>query len=290
MVSTSSALLLAASLSVTPGTSAGLAAQLGSSGQELHGNVPKEEAVEAFFRGKDLYAAARYEEALESFELADRLQPAPDLQFNIGLCHARLEHWDEAINAFEIYLRTKENPPDRADVEARIEEARRRRDAAAEEAAVAAAEPEDPAVEPGAGTTTLPPDAGRTGDTKSYRGLIAGGSVLLGLGVLGAAGAAGGLAVPIRSKNVELDEIVNNGNPTEVHYAEAIQIRDDAERLRTFQFVALGVGAGVAIVGAALLGVGLKRRASDKRTARAVPSVRPWASYTSGGFTLHGSF
>lgn len=283
---------------MAPVTSTGLASHIASNGQqpaEDASDAPKQEAVDAFFRGKDLYAAARYKEALESFELADSLQPAPDLQFNIGLCHARLEHWDAAINAFEIYLRTKENPPDRADVEARIEEAKSRRDAAAAAAAQppTKTKPIVPSGETGDGATGLPPDSGSPADTKSYRGLIVGGSVLLGLGVLGAAGGAGGLALPIRTKNDEIDEVVNQGNPGEVQYADALTIRDDAERLRTFQFVALGVGAGVAVAGAVLLGVGLKRRAADKRTAKAGPigpMVRPWASHTSGGFTLQGSF
>jgi tetratricopeptide (TPR) repeat protein len=254
---------------------------------ELDDNGPPSEAVEAFRRGRTLYANAEYQEALAAFRRADSLHPAADLQYNIALCHMRLHNWAEAITGFEIYLRTKDNPADRADVEARIAEARRnlaRTQLAAETREQVIAPPPTSAVpsEP----TTMARDRPSPPE-RPWAGLIASGSVLLGLGAAGAIGGAAGFGVALASKNDEIDAIVNGGNPRGVGYAEARQLEDDAEKLRTYQWVTVGVGSAVAVTGAVLLGVGLKRR---KDARRKTVAMHPLVGPAVGGLAVGGRF
>jgi len=245
---------------------------------------PPQEAVDAFFRGRKLYAEGRWEEALDSFLEADKLFPAPDLQYNIGLCHERLEHWEQAIQAFEIYLRTKASAADREAVEGRIERAKTK----LEEEKNAAKEtgPTLTNGDGGKGPADTPPPP-RTSDAKPYTGLIVSGSVLLGVGVAGALGGALGIGFAVQRKNDELDEILSGGNPSDVGYAAAKDIEDDAKRLVVYQYVAAGIGAAVAVTGAALLGIGLKRR-SDARKSEL--SLRPAGSPRGVGLVLQGKF
>lgn len=280
-------IVLSISLAATPvwGAWGSLApAEDGAPATDAEGPPP--EAVEAFFRGRDLYAKAQYEEALEAFLEADRLYPAPDLQFNIGLAHMRLEHWEQAISAFEIYLRTKENPPDRADVEARIAEAKRRLEEEEASPPPASLQPTgeaDPSRDPAAPQRDTDPAS-----QKTYQPFIITGGVLLGLGVAGAVAGAAGTGALIQDKNEEIDEIVNGGNPRGVTYADAVALEEDARELQTYQYVAIGVGAGVAVVGAALLGVGLKRRADARNATTALAPW--WAPGRGGGLAIRGTF
>lgn len=247
---------------------------------------PPQEAVDAFFRGRKLYAEGRWEEALESFLEADRLFPAPDLQYNIGLCHERLEHWDEAIQAFEIYLRTKATAADREAVEGRIERAKQRR----EEDKNAALTPRTNEPANGDGGTPRGPDdrpEPPKPETKPYVGMIAAGSVLLALGTAGALGGALGVGFAVQRKNDDLDEILDGGNPSEVSYADAKDKERDAKRLVTYQYVAASIGAAVAVTGAVLLGIGLKRRADARKGG---VSLSPGVGPRGAGIVLQGKF
>lgn len=273
------AFAIAASLSLGPAPTNGAAPSDGASPN----GQPPQEAVDAFFTGRKLYAEGRWEEALASFLEADRLFPAPDLQYNIGLCHERLEHWDEAIQAFEIYLRTKPTAPDREAVEGRIARAKQKR----EEAAKAPVEP--PPTDPTTTPTTGPADGTPppTGAAKPSTGMIAAGATLLAVGAAGALGGALGIGFAVQRKNDELDEILEGGNPSDTSYDDAKEIEKDAKRLVTFQYVAAGLGAAVAVTGAVLLGIGLKRRA-DARKGKV--SLSPALGPRSAGIVLQGKF
>jgi tetratricopeptide (TPR) repeat protein len=275
-------LLLATSLVLGPATSS---AAPGPGDGNSGAQQPPPEAVDAFMKGRKLYAEGRWEDALASFLEADKLFPAPDLQYNIGLCHERLEHWEAAIQAFEIYLRTKPSAADREAVEGRIERAKSKLE---EEQNPQPADPVDSAGDNG---TKAGPDDGRivppSDDAKPSTPLIASGSVLLAVGVAGALGGALGIGFAVQRKNDELDEILDGGNPAGVGYSEAKDIERDAKRLVTFQYVAAGLGAAVAVTGAVLLGIGLKRRADAKRgNVSLLPGVGP----RSAGLVLQGKF
>jgi len=275
--------LLASSLALGHTTaSAGVAPGEGASGGAQQ---PPQEAVDAFMKGRKLYAEGRWEEALASFLEADKLFPAPDLQYNIGLCHERLEHWDEAIQAFEIYLRTKPSAADREAVEGRIVRAKAKREEAKEQPVEPVDDrPTGNGKTSGADDRVEPPSDEQA---KPSTPLIASGSVLLALGVAGALGGALGIGFAVQRKNDELDQILDGGNPSDVGYSEAKDIEKDAKRLVTFQYVAAGLGAAVAVTGAVLLGIGLKRR-SDARKGKV--SLMPGVGPRGAGLVLQGKF
>jgi len=70
--------------------------------------------------GSQHYVNGDYQKALEEFQVARRAKPLPALDYNIGRCEDRLEHYSNAIAAYERYLASKPNNADVAEVEARI--------------------------------------------------------------------------------------------------------------------------------------------------------------------------
>jgi tetratricopeptide (TPR) repeat protein len=66
------------------------------------------------------FERADYAGAVRELETAYRLHRAPDIQFNLGECYARLGRTDEAIAAYRAYLADRPAAEDRAQVAARI--------------------------------------------------------------------------------------------------------------------------------------------------------------------------
>src|SRR5262245_43180338 len=77
-------------------------------------------AQRRFTKGSQYYVAKDYARAIEEFEAARRVMPAPEIDYNIARCHDRLEHFREAIAAYERYLASKPSKEDAAEVEARL--------------------------------------------------------------------------------------------------------------------------------------------------------------------------
>ncbi len=68
---------------------------------------PPEDTISArrhFYRGERLYAVGKFQAALEAFTAAYEAAAKPGLLFNIGQCHRRLGHTDEAIFFFNGFL------------------------------------------------------------------------------------------------------------------------------------------------------------------------------------------
>lgn len=86
------------------------------------------QARERFQAGREHFQAQRYREAVRDFELAASLYPSAEISFNIALCYEQLQEYDPAIQYLQRYLRDKVDPPDRAEVEARITELQRLRE------------------------------------------------------------------------------------------------------------------------------------------------------------------
>src|SRR5262245_50626199 len=83
---------------------------------------PDTEAARRHFdKGKALYESGRYDDALSEFEVARKLKPLPDLDFNIARTHERREAWGDAISAYQRYLAARPDAPDAAEMRARIE-------------------------------------------------------------------------------------------------------------------------------------------------------------------------
>lgn len=79
-----------------------------------------EEARARFESGRLAFAAGRYADALSDFRRAYELSQRPVLLYNIGVAADRLRRDQEALEAFERYLREVEAPDNRAEVEARV--------------------------------------------------------------------------------------------------------------------------------------------------------------------------
>jgi tetratricopeptide (TPR) repeat protein len=77
-------------------------------------------AMPIFEAGQAYYKQGDYDKALEQFEEAYRLQPLPELLYNIGQCHERLQDLPAAIEAYERYLEKAPEAEDRQAVEEKI--------------------------------------------------------------------------------------------------------------------------------------------------------------------------
>lgn len=82
------------------------------------------EARRLFARGEREYAAGRYEPALAAYERAHALSGLPGFLFNIGVCHQRLEHWDDARAFLERYLAAVPDAPNLEDAQRLLAEVR----------------------------------------------------------------------------------------------------------------------------------------------------------------------
>jgi tetratricopeptide (TPR) repeat protein len=77
-------------------------------------------AMEIFEAGSAYYKQGDYDKALEQFEEAYRLDPLPELLYNIGQCHERLQDYTDAIDAYSRYLEQDPAAQDRQAVEQKI--------------------------------------------------------------------------------------------------------------------------------------------------------------------------
>lgn len=78
------------------------------------------EARGLFEAGREAFAAARYDRALEYFRQSYALSSRPALLYNIGQSADRLRRDQEALDAFEQYLQRVPDSAQRSTVEARI--------------------------------------------------------------------------------------------------------------------------------------------------------------------------
>jgi tetratricopeptide (TPR) repeat protein len=83
-------------------------------------------AKDYFEAARAHYNLGRFEEALAEFTQAYEALPNPELLFNIGQCHRKLDQCERAIFFFNGYLREMPKAKDRADVAALIKECERR--------------------------------------------------------------------------------------------------------------------------------------------------------------------
>lgn len=244
------------------------------------GNADRDDAkqaMEAFARGSDNYNAAKYDAALRDFLEAASLYASPDFQYNIALCYEKLDKPEEAIAAFETYLKTKRNVPDRANVEDRI----RRLQAE---------------IDRRASTPDPTPTPAPSSDRAPGRALVISGAALLGVGAAVALGGGIGMGVAAKRRSDDLDEVQSGGNPQGLTFAQANDLQDEGKRFELGQIAMAAAGGAVAIVGVALLAVGLRKRGKSravegKSAARWRPTAIAPSSTRSGfGLTLTGRF
>jgi tetratricopeptide (TPR) repeat protein len=94
-------------------------------GVEAQGDSAREarisQAKKAFAAGTRAYSAGDFETALASFERAYKLTGSPDLLYNIATVSDRMRLDEQALEAYEGYLRARPKTSDREHVESRIE-------------------------------------------------------------------------------------------------------------------------------------------------------------------------
>ncbi|UJR81862.1 tetratricopeptide repeat protein [Sandaracinus amylolyticus] len=97
-------------------------AQTQAQEQQREGVDPRldEEARQLFLAGQTAYDAGRYEAALDYFTRAHALSGRPGLLFNIASASERLRRDDEALRAYEEYLRVMPDASNREFAEQRI--------------------------------------------------------------------------------------------------------------------------------------------------------------------------
>jgi tetratricopeptide (TPR) repeat protein len=255
-----------------------------------------ERAMAAYQRGTQSYNLAQYEVALADFTEAASLYASPDFQYNIGLCYEKLGEYDAAIRAFAAYLRAKPDAEDRADVENRIhtleQELRARERKTAEDraasdraaqakAAEEAAQPRPP-IEPTLDEPPAPPgDDGRP--------LIIAGAALGGVGV--AAALAGGIALGVlaRQRSTAVDEVQTGGNPDALTFDQTQALAREGKRFEAIQIGLVAGGAAVAVTGAVLLALGLRKQQAVRAQAWRVGPLYT-RGFATAGLVLTGRF
>jgi tetratricopeptide (TPR) repeat protein len=143
-------------------------------------------AREYFERGRSAFEEADYESSLVYFRHAYGLSGRSQLQYNIGVAADRLQREEEALEAFEQYLRDTENPVREAEVRERIHALRQ---------SIAEREATERALSEAAIRYQTPGRLEDSNDGKRIeRSALIGGSALAAAGVAGVAAMAVGLA------------------------------------------------------------------------------------------------
>lgn len=222
------------------------------------------EAVAAF-------AAGRYHSAIELFTEADRIQPRPELSFDIARSYENLDDEVAAVSFYREYLRRAGHPPDEAVVQKRIEALMSRR-----------AEPA-PAWEPS--------DSARVVSTETPSGAYAGqgqpalegtprdrstddsSNLLTTMGWVGlgtAAAAFGGAAVfEVMRRHAESNA---EGEHEQIRFDQYVH---DMQADRTTARVLFGAGAVLSVAGGVMLYLGKNKSEAAKSGPRVALRVSP---------------
>ncbi len=245
---------------------------------------PLVQAREAYARGQQKYQQGEYKSALDSFLDAQRMFASPMHHYNIAKCYEALGKYELAIVSYRAYLRA--DPPDRVDVENKVtrlldlqeqeREAQRTRDTTP------------------AATTPLPVAAGTPADSslqddrpsRPGRSLVVTGSVLTGLGLGVALGGGLGFGLSARKRSQAVDDVFMEDNPEELSFAEAKDLDQQGRRNEVGQLVSIGAGGAVAVAGAVLLGLGIKKNQQAQRRL----TFRAHLGANESGLSLAGKF
>jgi tetratricopeptide (TPR) repeat protein len=257
------------------------AARAGDPDAIAEGEARRQEAITAFNAG-DLGVA------VEKFKEAYAADPSPAYLFNIGRVYEEMGQLEDALEYYERFARQPHlKLEERQQAGERIEILRKlvQPKTAGDDSTVKADDPEDGASggTNNGGTTREPVDASSVG-----RPLVIAGAALLSVGGAIAIGGGLGLGLAARNRSARIDAIQPGENPDMLSLTEAEDLDAEGRTLELWQIVTAAAGGAIAITGAALLGVGLSRRAKAKVQRSA--SVSPVASRDFAGFVVRGRF
>lgn len=207
--------------------------------QDREDAAADEEARMRFEAGNLAYQQGRYESALNDFRQAYELSQRPALLFNIGAAAQNLRRDQEALDAFEAYLRELPTAQNRAAVEARIAILRRALDEEAREPD----EREEPSEAPAAAASTSP--------SALSIGLLAGGGTLA---------LAGAILIGVGQADYATVADASRGTS----WSDVAGAYERAEPLSIAGISGLGAGLATAIVGLVLFFVAPDHEPSER--------------------------
>ena len=105
----------------------GVMAAAAASAQEAEAEPesPEDRAYALFQESVQKYREGRFEQAAALLEEANRLDPDPILVYNLARAYEGMGDFEEAVSAYEEYLRDAPDATDRGAVEARVETLKR---------------------------------------------------------------------------------------------------------------------------------------------------------------------
>lgn len=212
-------------------------------------------AREYFEAGRAAFEQADYEGALLYFRHAYEMSGRAALQYNIGVAADRLQHEQEALDAFEFYLAETKQPTREAEVRGRIEALEQ---SLAEKEAAARALQEVSIRYEAIAKKERASDGARV-----PKSAIIGGSVLAAAGVAGVAAMSAGLAKSGTCTNEVAGQCVAENQAT------------------TWTYVYGGIGVAALAGSAVWFGVAAKRNKDARRTQ---VSISPTGVLVSGTF------
>ncbi len=84
-----------------------------SSAQAPEQALQTKRAASYFRDGLNKFQERRFEDAIVSFERAAEIVPSADIWYNIARCHEESDHYAQAIEYYQRYLRDRVDPPDK---------------------------------------------------------------------------------------------------------------------------------------------------------------------------------
>lgn len=202
--------------------------------------VTHELAKKHYELGEKLYQISSYAQALEEFQKAYKLEPLPELLFNIARCHEVIGKLEEAIRNYKLYIEGKPDAKNRSVVEARIANLEKRIEAEKKQPATLPAAPSvAKEVRPAEQTTDerRPPSWRRTA---GWTALGVGGAALV-TGVI--------FGVLAKGKADDFKDGVIEGQT----FHQLNEIDEAGKHFETVQIVTLVIGGVVAAAGGGLL-------------------------------------
>lgn len=212
-------------------------------------------ARELYANGQQLFRQGDFAAAQRAFEEAYRVVPNPVVLLSIAECQTRSEQYAAAIESFKLYLKERDNAPDKAEVEAQIQ--------------ALSAKPATLTVESSIPGAAISVDGGDTGRVTPADLELAGGDHVIGLLHEGYVGAEQTISLPPGGKE-RVAFSLTPAPPVPVAAPVEQPVVEEPEKGRhagTAVWVATGVAGAGLVTGIILGSVALKKHGDYNRKA-----------------------
>ncbi len=229
-------------------------------------DAQRAEAGARWESGKRKFDVGKYEEAAREFETAYEISGHPDYLFNVAQALRLDGKLERALLFYRNYLRRKENPNNRAEVENHIAELEAKIQEQHEHAPPEPTKPTTPLPEPqpkpeAPPPATLPPVAAHAEPAPPPRWLLPASGVAIGIGV---AGVGVGVAMSLLARAASND--VQSAAASHEVFDGNLQNRQNAGKTYATAAIATYVAGGVLTAAGVIgLGVALHGKSSSQR-------------------------